>query len=302
MRGARIVGSLALLVGLAPACDTTQPLQLTDQLFGLTMRGSGGVVPIYDAYDMYEDSARCQGDTATRCSDDGDCVGTGPCVPADGVADDNDGDGTGDLWLWCRNTASSTNTTTASSVPFGFTIEVTILRAGTTEREQVTSPVAMEFPLSNKSEYDANVLAIPGAPPAQAPIVVGDSTYEFTNPRRLSAAAESVAAATSNPVSDANPGTYGLGNGLCSTFYWGPAVIDAAGANQYPLEFVLNKGDNVTVKAIRADAFPSGVPIQNPAAVQLLASLSSEGRTVEVQGTFFASAAEPSMVFTFTAN
>ncbi len=308
MRGARFGCSLALLAlsaVFAPACDTTQPLQLEQQTFSLQMRGVGAVVPVYDVFDMFEDSARCQGDTAIRCASDADCVGTAPCVPADGVADDTDGDGAGDVYLWCKTRTSTPTTANVISVPFGFTIEVTILRAGTTEREPITSSAAMQDITQNVSDYDTTTLNIPGSPPDQPPITSGSSTYVFNNGRRLTAGTFEVASATYNPLSAAFPATYGLGNGLCSLAFYGPAVFDRSGANQHPLQFVLNKGDTVTVKAIRASTgFPNGVPIADPAGISMISTMSTAGRPVEVTGTIAtdpANGPNASLAFTFTS-
>jgi len=275
MRGARKLGWLVLLVVLTAACDTTQPLQLDEQTFALNVRGLGGVVPVYNVYDMFEDSN------------------------GDGAADDIDGDGDGDFFLWCKSTTSTAN---ASSVPFGYTIEITILREGTTEREMVTSTAAMTDTSLNITDYDTQVPNIPGVPPTLAPITEGVHTYKFENGRRRSAANITVAAATSNPLSTAVPGTYGIGNGLCSLVFYGPAVIDAPSGNAYPLTFVLRKGDTVTVKAIRAtDAFPNGVPIQLPSNVALVATLNSDGRPVNVSGSFATDPGQgPNASFAFT--
>jgi len=305
MRAARKLGPFALLALLVCACDTTQPLELDDQTFLVTMRGAGGEVPIFDVFDMFEDTPRCEGDSATRCTMDGDCAGTAPCLAADGVADDNDGDGEGDVYLWCKTRTQAPTTANVTSVPYGFTIEVTILRAGTTEREAVTSVAAMKDVFENVTEYDQTVLTIPGTPPAEAPITRGASTYYFINGRRLTAANIAVASATNNPLSDAAPAMYGIGAGRCSLVYYGPAVIDRAGIDQYPLMFVLGKGDTVTVKVIRAaEPFPNGVPIQNPNSIAVLATTTLDGRPVEVSGTFAtdpASSSTPGFAYTFTS-
>jgi hypothetical protein len=277
MRCARTLGTLALLAWIACACDTTQPLQVDEQTYALAIRSTTASVSVYDVYDGFEDT-------------DGD-----------GAADDTDGDGDGDFFLFCRPTTSETTTTFASSVPFGYTIEVTILRAGETVRERVTSPIALNDSSASVTEYDQFVPNIPGVPPAISPIMIGARTFKFESPRRRSAANLQVASSTSNPLFVADPGTYGFGNGLCSLAFYGPPVVDAPGANNYPLTFTLGKGDSVTVKAIRAlEPYPNAVPGANLASVQIQASLTTEGRTVAVEGTTGTSpATNNSFAFTF---
>jgi hypothetical protein len=275
MRGARQVISLALLAVFAGACDTTQPLQLDEQTFVLTMRGLGTTIPVYNVYDMFRDN-------------DGD-----------GVADDVDGDGDGDFWLWCKDANAVVQ---ASSVPYGFTIEVTILREGETVREFVTSLAATEDFTVNVTSYDTVIPNLPGVPNAEPPIVSAGNTYKFENGRRRSAADEAVAAATSNPVSDVDP-SHGIGNGQCSLVFYGPARIDTVDGPASPLTFTLRKGDTVTVKAIRATtSFPNGAPIISPENVGLVASLTNEGRPVTVTGSFSTDPADgpnAGMAFTF---
>jgi hypothetical protein len=275
MRGARQVISLALLAVLAVACDTTQPLQLDEQTFALGMRGLGATIPVYNVYDMFRDN------------DNND------------VADDVDGDGNPDFWLWCLD---ANVTVTPNSVPYGFTVEVTILRAGEDQRELVTSPDALADETLNVTQYDTTIPNVPGIPPDQPPITVGSDVYKFTNTRRLSAANETVAAATSNPVSDVDGG-HGIGNGLCSLAFYGPARFDTLNGPVYPLTFVLHKGDTVTVKAIRASGpFQNGAPIIGSANVALVASLTTGGRPVNVTGSFVtdpATGPNAGMAFTF---
>ncbi len=275
MRGARQVISLALLGIFAGACDTTQPLQLNEQTFVLTMRALGASVPVYNVFDMFRDN-------------DGD-----------DVADDVDGDGEGDFWLWCKDAGA---TVQASSVPFGFTIEVTILRDGETVREFVTSLAATEDETVNVTSYDTLIPNLPGIPNPEPPIVSDGNTYKFENGRRRTAADAAVAAATSNPVSDVDL-SHGIGNGRCSLVFYGPARIDTVDGPEYPLTFTLRKGDTVTVKAIRATtSFQDGVPMSGAASVALVAGLTNEGRAVVVNGEFATDPADgpnAGMAFTF---
>lgn len=251
MRGICSLGGVVLLMALGLSCDSTSPLQLETTDLTISVTATNGAVPAYNIWDMYEDS-------------DGDMQ-----------PDDLDGDGTGDLFLWCEPSFVSFNPT---FVPIEFGAEISIVRAGTTEREVLTSPAGTLID-ANLSEYDPAVQF--GLVPAKNPItVIQDTvlgpvtrTFVFDNlgtfsgtQRRLGTAARrEVVSATYNPLSEwgsqQSPVQYGHQAGLCSLADPGPANLDGQGL---PLSITLNKGDTLIVEARLGDAademffFPPG--------------------------------------------
>lgn len=222
----RLAGILLCLV-LVAACDTTQPLQLESQVFEFSMRAVGAEVIRYNVYDVYRD------DNNNNQQDAGELSG-----------------------LFCEDTILQQNDRLASptSMPWHFSIEISILRTGETEPEPLTGEGALEVD-GNLTDYDTTP-AITGLTAAKSPVTVNNTVFRFLNPRRLSAATREVVIATSNPLSTADPGTYGqVGQGLCSSIDPGPSAIDTV---EQPLSIQLNKGDTVVIKARRGDVAPSG--------------------------------------------
>ena len=282
MRSARRMACILLFAALVAACDSTQPLQADLQTYVLRLEASGATVPVYNVYDMFQDNN------------------------GDSLADDVDGDGEPDFWLFCRTrTVNPVVWSSSNSIPYNFTIEVSILGAGETQSELLTSAAARTDALLNLTEYDTNTqpsASVPGF----APVVITNGgttrTFRFQNGRTRSAAVESIVMATNNPLSDGDPGNYGaVGAGRCSSFYPGPTRIDEAGLNTYPLEIPLAKGETVSVKLRRDLAMPVGFPVLNDPGVAISASFTLNGRPVVVRGTTVTEAGSGGgLAFTFT--
>lgn len=259
MRSICRMAGVAVLCALAFGCDTSQPLQIDEQTFELSFSAPGAQLARFNVYDGFEDS-------------DGDMM-----------PDDVDGDGQPDFFLFCRTaTGPAAN---PSSIPFGYTLQITILRADSTTPEQINSSTSLVLEEKNLTDYDMNPPELTGVPP-QSPIPIGQRTFRFENPRRLSAANRAVMMATTNPVSTADPGTYGaVGSGRCSSNDPGPSAIDLDSTLPYPLSITLNKGDTLTVKARRGTGPPAGLTVLNAPAPGLSASLTLNGRPVATRGT-----------------
>jgi hypothetical protein len=259
----RTIGTMACVLVLAfisLSCDTTQPLLLEEQAFELSLRAPGTIVRLMDVYDGFEDS-------------------------------DNDGVPDGETFLFCRwrivieDGVPVIATRGPTSVPWNFTIEITVIPAGATEGELVVSEDAVLESITNLTNYD-QTRSIFGPVSPLSPIVIGNRTFKFTNGRILTEAREEVMASTSNPVSSLDPGTYGTkGEGLCSDFYPGPSGVDRASGTPYPFRIVLKKGDTVTVGARRGLAAPQGLGVQNPPAPGLSSDFTLDGLAVNVRGT-----------------
>jgi hypothetical protein len=239
----RFVG-LLLLLAVVGGCDTTAPLQIEEQTYELEIVGTSvGPIPVYEVYDMYEE-------------------------------------GVGEYFLFCETDVGFL--LTPSSAPWNFSIQIEILRAGETEPEIITSGGALD-PDVNLTLYDQNPAIIGGLGDKDS-ITIGEApntrTFHFENPRRLTVASEEVMMATTNPLSEALPDTYGLGAGLCSNAYPGPASLDGM---PHPISIVLNKGDTLLIQARKSDTSPAGVWfLPNEAAIR--GDLLLDGNTVSVRG------------------
>jgi hypothetical protein len=237
-----------LFAALLSACDTTQPLQYDEQTYELQFDGRGATVPTYDVWDQYEDEN-----------------GNGAPDPGE------------PMQLFCAD-QSAPDTISPTSAPFSFTLQITILRAGETVKERVTSESALAVG-ANLSGYDDPSNIITGVTPDKAPIVVDGRRFIFRNPRRVSAANRDVVMATVNTLNQLRPGTYFVGNGLCSAGNPGAARIDN---EPQPLALVLRKGDTIIVEARRGIDPPNGVPYDSEPSIRALFLL--DGREVSVNG------------------
>jgi hypothetical protein len=264
-----------LLVALLAACDSTQPLEADQKMAQISFQGASALTRTYNVWDMYEDA---DGDT---------------------LPDDLDGDGVGDLYLFCQDIGVGSQALTPASVPWRFSVEVSIIRAGTTVPEVLTQEAALLID-ANLADYDTAVQFNLTAP--KNPITVTDGmatrTFLFDNdasfglgPRRLTAANRDVVLALENPLTTINPVTYGQGRGLCSNGDPGPAVVDGGSP---PFEVVLGKGDTIIVEARRGESAPEMVYVNPDTGVttslfspqpELSGTLVIDGRVAEVNGT-----------------
>lgn len=265
----RLCGLLSLLA-LAGGCDTTQPLQLDQQTFHFEVRGVTASINTYDVWDMYEDvNGNMQHD-----------------------ADEQ-------LYMFCVTKGSQI--IGPQSVPFPFKIRMSILRAGQTEAEILTSNQAL-LTTANMTLYDDAAIRY-GGTAEKLPIVINDDgelrTFRFINPRMMTAAREEVVAATTNPLYEFNPVVFGLGSGRCSTAYPGPAKIDL---QPQPMAILLNKGDTLVVELRRGTTPPPGIPLNVNGEPMIRAILRLDGREVAVRGeTVTTKVPDDGISFSFTA-
>jgi hypothetical protein len=258
-----VVGMVgALLLALAAlSCDTTQPLLLDQQTFELQILATGVQTTIFNVYDGFEDAN------------------------GDGQADDTNGDGQPDFFLHCLTRTQDPTTSAPSSVPWGYTVSITILRAGETEPETITSTDAASDPSFSVAEYDTTASTLGVVPPAPAPVTVMGRMFRFTNGRILSQARRDVLSQTTSPLVELDPGTYGtVGQGRCSTFYPGPTLVDSATSSAYPRTIMLRKGDTVTITAALSTTPPPGIPVLNPPAPSLASTFTLHGAGLDVRG------------------
>jgi hypothetical protein len=206
-------------------------------------------------------------------------------------------DATEPLYLYCEDTGQVT--IAPFSAPFPFTIKISILRAGQTEAELMTSSAALN-PASNMTLYD-DAAPVVGVTPTKGPITIGDRTFGFINADRrlVSSAAQEVLAATTNPLHDIDPQEYPLGDGLCSTAYPGEPRLDE---QMQPWPIVLNKGDTLVVELRRGTTPPDGITFNENGEPRIRAALLLDGREVSVRGETVTTAEPGSGIkFSFTS-
>jgi hypothetical protein len=281
----RVAGVLLLALTLL-GCDTETPDQLESQVLEIQMvtqgapRLAGGVgIRSYNTWVIFED---------------------GDMDPSTDDPVDFDGDGEGDEYLWCRQQTGPFQVhNSPSSVPWTFTIQVSIIRAGETVPEVITSPQALiADPAINLTAYDGSSATASTSQLQPICIDAANATTSCTGGsaarmfrfvdnlnarRRLSVAHRLVASATFNPLSAANPTEYGLGLGLCSLQDPGPPVT--AGEEGFRLEF--NKGDTIIVEARRGGtAAPPGLAVDGDISgqISLAANVFVDGRPAIVEG------------------
>jgi hypothetical protein len=138
-----LIGLLSLLV-TAASCDSKQPVQAGEQLFSIEVQ-STALVNVYNVYDEWLDTP-----------------------PLDGVPDTPTGDvhcdPSGDFLI--------------AIVPWNYSAEVAIIRAGETEEELIATTRQTPEPYSNLTVYGEGTQGpAPNLPP--------DGNTYFLNPRRL---------------------------------------------------------------------------------------------------------------------
>ncbi len=255
------------------ACDSTQPARVEEQTATLTLTAVNGSVLGFVVWQSFEDN-------------------DGNLQPDDGefhpFCDDRQPNGQPVLDI------------SAASVPWGFSTEITIIRAGTSNREVITSTDALT-PNFNVAEYDTTT-NLPVIGTKQPVLVCGDvplqpgeqcdpiedlRTFRFTNPRRLPAVNLEVMNAPPSPLFEilqSADSSLGLGDGLCSVGNPGASRLDD---QELPYTVVLNKGDTIVFKARISDSLQTGTGLNTvvqsfPTA--LGTTLQIDGRTVAVNG------------------
>ncbi|MDH3627526.1 MAG: hypothetical protein OEV00_00970 [Acidobacteriota bacterium] len=279
------VGVLLVLSVFTIGCDSTQPIGAGPVTYEVQMSAvnvigflGGQGIRSYRVWEMYEDNDN------------------------NGQPDDIDMDGVPDLFNFCRDLlASDTSHVNPTSVPWSYTVEISVIPAGTTGEVIVSSPAGLtDDPLINLSRYDnsSRPLVLGTSQPT---VMIDDGgmmrTFRFRDPLKLSQAHTRVARSTSNPLSDFDPMTYGLGNGLCSAIDPGPTVVD--GQENFLVD--LSPGDTIIVRARRGAGAPMGIET-NGREANLSGTLSQDGLTVSVIGSASSDAVTGAgFSFSFTA-
>lgn len=220
MRSTRsLAGALVLLVGLGVGCDSDTPLQREEQKLAVVFVASGAQLTTFNAWDLIVDNdfdglpdSTCAGDTSILCSNRRpviDCGANGPCISQ--------------VFLWCEDNNNITNIN-PSSMPWNYSLEVSIIRAKSTTRE-VLIPGIEGNVLNNMAPYntatnatipqdkaDLRVLSCAGGvddgivctsdADCTAGICTKPRRFVFSNPRTVSPADRDVVEADRNPLFD----------------------------------------------------------------------------------------------------
>ena len=234
------LGGLVLLLVLAPACDSTQPTVVGLRGLTIEITSVNALMDTFFLYEIHED------------------------LNSNGMADD------GAVGLWCERIEKRTGRVgqlptppriIPDSVPWGYSLEIRILRAGARESVRLSEVFSLtEF--ANRSPYhpaapltgtaipdigvcsdDNSIICLDDSEcggTCDASIMEGGKTYVFDDIARVSAANEFIMATVSNPISASNPLMYGFGDGLCSESFPGPVEINGL-APPYVLEYVLRQ-------------------------------------------------------------
>jgi len=249
---ARLAGVLLLTVGLL-GCDKAQIAQLQTQVATVTINVVGTDAELFNVWDLIEDTN------------------------LDGVPDD------GMVYLFCESVPVAPNAPPIMigvEPPWHHSVRISILRADSTEFEQLTDDVYLN-PDMNLSPYDDQILLGNVVQKPNLTIMVGTGTcstttttscqmdpdcpmgetcrlfrtFRWSNARQLTAVNRNVLLATSNPLTDFDAVTYSYRNGKCSESL-DPGPSGFAGAPQ-PFTFMLGKGDTIKVEARKALAPPA---------------------------------------------
>ena len=282
MRPTIALVALAAAALLTSSCDTTQPLQLEEQTFLLSFAGTDVVgIRNFDVFDAYEDNN------------------------GDSQPDDTNGDGTPDIFLHCltRDPNRQNAFSNPASVPWGYSVVISILRAGQTVPERITSSAAASDASFSLTDYDPRGPQLGAVDAAPAPVTINNRTFGFRNGRVLSSVRRDIMAQTTSPLVELAPNTYGaIGSGRCSAFDPGPSVVDRATSADYPRHIVLRKGDTVTIEAFMSPTPTPGIVVPNPPAPGLSATFTLNGTPMVVRGSTSEAGPGNGLRFAYTTN
>jgi hypothetical protein len=226
---------------------------------------------------------------------------------------DNDFDGQpddGQTYLWCERVLERSplppipiSYISPTTLPWTFSVSITAIPAGTSERIAITSDDARNEQY-NVALYDEDTVIPGGATPPLPPrftngtppdavdrvVTIGTENYRFVQfTERINPSVNyDVMHAVTNPLVDAmgfDPAV--LGEGTCSVGNPGDPRIDDI---IMPYTFSLNKGDTVIFEARLGDTPPAGTGLSAVTAppglppTALRVNMTVDGRDVNVQG------------------
>ncbi|GEM_PF-7133855 len=240
MRRVICLAFLILCVALFTSCDSTQPQEVGEQLLQIEIAAGNASINAYDVWEQYYD-------------EDGD-----------GIPDDTDPFGNllpSPVQIACRKARNPQNNDlifASANTPWNYSLEISIIRAGTTDIEVLTSTEALSSTF-NMTDYSTDFLPgmqLPGAdcPPSAIcnPIgrmpgthrIVVDSTFDNT----------------SVDLDLVCPGGGGLGDARMAGTVGSPGPV--------PFTLSVAKGDTVLVKARKNFDAPNGIILSSEPTLQ----------------------------------
>ena len=230
MRFAARFAGVFLLTSCLVGCDKAQVAQLESQIATISIAVVGTDAELLNVWDLIEDK------------------------DLDGVPDD------GIVYLFCETifqagTPPPPPRTVSVEPPWNHSLRISILRADSTEFEQLTDDVYLNTD-TNLTPYDPQVL-FGNTILKPNPFPFGGSSFRFSNARQMTTVNRNVVVATDNPLSTLDPMQFGYKSGLCSVST-DPGPASFGGAPQ-PYTVVLGKGDTIKVEARKAVNPPMGL-------------------------------------------
>jgi hypothetical protein len=189
MRFAARLAGVFLLTACLVGCDKAQVAQLESQMATISIAVVGTDAELLNVWDLIEDS------------------------DLDGQPDD------GIVYLFCETIFQQGSPpppprTVSVEPPWNHSLRISILRADSTEFEQLTDDTYLNTS-ANLTPYDDQVL---GGNQIFKPDIFPfmGSNFRFSNSRQMSTVNRNVVVATTNPLTALDPSTYNYKNGLCS--------------------------------------------------------------------------------------
>ena len=226
MRQMICLAVLALCLLSMSACDSEQPQETGSQTMQVLIEAGNAAVGVYDVWEQYFDY---NGDGIPDDFHPGD-----PPVPIDTP-----------LQVVCRRAVDPGGALVSgtSLTPWNYALEISIIRAGTTEIERLTTTEALDSSF-NLTTYPSDMLTGAQLPGADCP------PFAVCNPIGRLAGTHRVVIDSLHPTC---PGSPGLGDPRMSGTLAEPLPA--------PFTLDLEKGDTIIVKARKSISPPEGVEV-----------------------------------------
>ena len=226
----QVICLAVLLTGFAlfTSCDSSQPQEVGEQFMQIEIAAGNASIQVFDVWEQYFD------------------------MNNDGVPDETDPSGVlleSPVEIACRKATRSDGDDILASgfTPWNYSLEISIIRAGTTVTERLTTSDAL-LSTFNMTEYATNTINGMQQPGSDCPV------FAICNPiGRLPGTHRIVIDSTYDGGTDSLfcPGSPGLGLGRMGGTPGAPGPI--------PFSLTVNKGDTILVEARKNFSAPEGI-------------------------------------------
>jgi hypothetical protein len=271
MRQVICLAALLIWFTLLTSCDSTQPQEVGEQFMQIEIAAGNATIQVYDVWEQYYD------------------------MNGDGIPDETDPGGNlleTPVEIACRKATSPTGTNIIASgfTAWNYALEISIIRAGTTEVERLTTAEAL-LSSFNMTEYATITIAGMQQPGLDCP------NFAVCNPiGRLPGTHRIVIDSTyQGPFTDlVCPGSPGLGQARMGGTAGNPGPV--------PFSLTVEKGDTVLVDARKNFSAPEGIILLSEPTLQ--GTLFLGGLQIQNLNGTSVSVAEPraGISFSFTVN